>query len=101
MLIRTYIGNINKKIIDTFSEEVIQEKSAFDEYDKENGYEDFDNLEENNVYDSYLDVLNDLFNFLISKKINSLKECLDTNIVDLIDFIKFKLNKNEENQDYD
>lgn len=100
MLIRAYIESINKKIINTFSEEVIQEKSVFDEYDKENGYEDFEDTEENNIYDRYLEVLNDLFNFLIRKKVNSLKECLDTNIIDLIDFIKFKLNKDEEFEDY-
>ena len=100
MLIRAYIESINKKIINTFSEEDIQEKSVFDEYDKENGYDDLEYTEENNIYDRYLDILNDLFNFLIRKKVNSLKECLDTNIIDLIDFIKFKLNKDEEFEDY-
>lgn len=99
LLIRIYVENINIKIRSIFMEEVSQEKSIFDEYDKENGYGD-EELEGFNIYDSYLNILNNLIEFAIEKCKNSLKECLDTEIIDLLDYIKFKIDKEENQEDY-
>lgn len=89
---------------DILCEEQIKEVSAFDEYDKENGYEDGyeDDIEyEYSNYEIGLKILNILFDFAISKCKNSLKECLDMEITDLLEYIDYKFkNKEVSNEDY-
>lgn len=99
VFIRTYVENINEKIKSIFIEEVIQERSAFDEYDKENGYDNLDNANQMSICDNYLNILNSLFKFSISECKNSLKENLDTDIMDLLDYVEFCINNKEENQE--
>lgn len=100
-MIKKVILNINNKIGDIFFEKVEKEKSAFDEYDRENGYEDIEE-DETNIYDLYLNILNNLFK--ISKKAfgNSLKNSLDMDLSELLDyFIYYTENLDEENNDED
>lgn len=100
-LIKKVILNINNKIGDIFFEKIEKEKSAFDEYDIENGYEDNEE-DETNIYDTYLNILNNLFK--ISKKIfgNSLKQSLEMDLNELLDyFIYYTENLDEENIDED
>lgn len=100
-MIKKVILNINNKIGDVFFEKVEKEKSAFDEYDRENGYEDIEE-DETNIYDLYLNILNNLFK--ISKKAfgNSLKQSLEIDLSELLDyFIYYTENLDEENSDED
>lgn len=100
-MIKKVILNINNKIGDVFFEKVEKEKSAFDEYDRENGYEDIEE-DETNIYDLYLNILNNLFK--ISKKAfgNSLKQSLEMDLSELLDyFIYYTENLDEENNDED
>lgn len=100
LLIKKYINIIHLKIKDILGEEQIEEVSAFDEYDKENGYEDYIEDEYSN-YEIGLKILNMIFDFAISKCKNSLKECLDMEINDLLDYIDYKFkNKEVSNEDY-
>ncbi|MGL4730257.1 MAG: hypothetical protein ACRCW0_01560, partial [Clostridium sp.] len=57
LLIKKYINIIHLKIKDILGEEQIEEVSAFDEYDKENGYED-DTEDEYSNYEIGLKILN-------------------------------------------
>lgn len=100
LLIKKYINTIHSKINDILCEEEIEKASAFDEYDKKNGYED-DIEDEYSNYEISLKILNSLFDFARKKCGNSLKECLDMEIDDLLDYIDYKF-KNEEvsNEDY-
>lgn len=77
-------------------EEIEIEKSIFDEYDKEEGYV---TEEENNIYETLLNLLNEIFRFSIKRCKNSLKECLDTNICDLLDYAKSEMEYIEEHKD--
>ncbi|GIM32968.1 hypothetical protein [Paraclostridium bifermentans] len=100
VLIKKYINTIHLKMEYILCEEQIEEVSAFDEYDKENGYED-DTEDECSNYEIGLKILNMIFDFAISKCKNSLKECLDMEITDLLDYIDYKLkNKEVSNEDY-
>ena len=76
------------------------ESSAFDDYDKENGYEDED-IEEYSIYESSLKILNEIFELARIKFGNSLKESLDMDIDDLLDSIDYELNIKEQlKEDY-
>ncbi|MBE5936050.1 MAG: hypothetical protein E7262_09705 [Lachnospiraceae bacterium] len=64
------------------------EKSAFDEYDMENGYiED----EEVSYWDNYAKNLDNIIYIAIKNIGNSYKECLDSDAVDLLDYIHFSI----------
>lgn len=97
-LIKKVILNINNKINDIFFEKIEQEKSAFDEYDKENDYEELEE-ESENIYDTYLNVINKLFK--VSRQIfgNSLKESLDMDINELLDYFSYYIETLEEEKD--
>jgi hypothetical protein len=100
-LIKKVILNLNNKIKDMFFEEVEQEKSAFDEYDKENGYDDLEE-EKTNIYDMYLNILKKLFKVSKEKFGNSLKESLDLDLNELLDYFSYHIeNLGEENNDID
>lgn len=102
-LIKKYVNSINTKIIDIFGIGDNKESmSAFDEYDKENGYIDYQENDKINIYDSYLDILNTIFNISIRECKNSLKETLDISILDLLDYIKFQIDikNDQDNEDY-
>ncbi|WP_349401361.1 hypothetical protein [Clostridium perfringens] len=97
IFIRKYVENIQDRIREIFvgNRESIVEKSAFDDYDRENGYLD-EELEEN-IYDNHLTVINNIIQYSINNFKNSLDATLKMNIFDLLDYIEFDINnKNEE-----
>lgn len=71
-------------------EEIEVEKSIFDEYDKENGYEDDDNSEIN-VWDGCINVANMITKAAIRVLKNSYSQCLNTNIAELIKYLKYEI----------
>ena len=70
------------------TEEVEVEKSAFDEYDIENGYVDD---EDTRHWDNYAKNLDNILYIAIKNIGNSYKECLDSDAVDLLDYIYFSI----------
>lgn len=78
-------------------EPVEKQESAFDEYDRENGYEDEEQSEENRwkvcgqIVDRVLKIAIRLLN-------NSYSQCMKEDIVALLDYLKFELDTLNENQ---
>lgn len=80
------------KFKDLASEEIVYEGSAFDEYDKENGYED----EENSLWQVAKENVNRIIK-LSRKLLNmSYTDCINTDIYKLIDYIKFEIDSLED-----
>lgn len=78
---------IMEKFKDLASEEIVYEGSAFDEYDRENGYED----EQNNLWQVAKENVNRIIK-LSRKLLNmSYTDCINTDIYKLIDYIKFEI----------
>ena len=99
-LIKKYINNIHEKINSILGEDEESESSDFDDYDKENGYED-EYIEDCSIYESSLKILNEIFELARIKFGNSLKESLDMDIDDLLDSIDYELNIKEQiKEDY-
>lgn len=71
------------------SEPVEKETSAFDEYDRENGYEDKDMQE--NVWEVCSNNIDRVIQIAIKLLNNSYSQCLDTDIVELLDYMKFAI----------
>lgn len=80
-----------KTIVDILNgtDGIEQEQSAFDEYDIENGYEEQVTVTE--VYESHLDAINSIIQIAINQMHNSYKECLDSNLEDLLDYTIFQI----------
>ncbi|EHK2337335.1 hypothetical protein LTX12_000932 [Clostridium perfringens] len=98
--IEIYIRN---EVVERFKslgsvQEIKIEKSIFDEYDKEEGYEE---EREITIYENLLDTLYSIFRFARKQCNMSLKECLDISIVDLLDYINSEFEYLEENKDKD
>ncbi|MGG7142486.1 hypothetical protein ACQPVP_03370 [Clostridium nigeriense] len=67
----------------------MKEASAFDDYDKENGYED-EEIEEN----KYVDILFQIIRYGMRVHKMSYSECMDMDIVDYIDYLEFDMVRN-------
>ncbi|MFA9375752.1 MAG: hypothetical protein ACERKZ_03250 [Lachnotalea sp.] len=70
------------------------QSSIFDDYDKENGY-----IEENeqvNAWESYKRVLDNLLQICIKNMRNSYKECLESDLSDLLDYVVFQVEYDRE-----
>lgn len=94
---------IKDEIIERFkslsvTEEVAIENSIFDEYDKEEGYE-----EENEVpvFENLIDTLYSIFRFAKKQCNLSLKECLEIDLIELLDYISSEIEYIEENKSED
>lgn len=73
-------------------EEDSNESSFFDEYDKENGYED-EEIEE----EFYLtDILYSIYDFAISKQKMSFKDCEEMDFIAYIDYLNYIFNRKKE-----
>ncbi|WP_332841404.1 hypothetical protein, partial [Paraclostridium bifermentans] len=58
-------------------------------------------VEEYNLYENSLSILNELFKIARKSYNNSLKECLDMDIIDLLEFINFSFKDIEvQKEDY-
>ncbi|MCR6515802.1 hypothetical protein M4I33_13075 [Clostridium sp. LY3-2] len=72
------------------------EESIFDDFDKENGYVIEEHID---IYENLINLLNDVFRFSIKHCKNSLRDCLEINLVDLLDYVKSEIEYLEEHKD--
>lgn len=72
-------------------EPIQREESAFDEYDMENGY--VEEIETESIWEICGENIDCLVRIAIKLLKNSYSQCMDTDIVCLLDFIKFELKK--------
>ena len=68
--------------------------SAFDEYDQENGYIEETTQEE--IWRSYGDTLDSILQICIKSMRNSYKECLESDLSDLLDYVVFQVEYDRE-----
>lgn len=88
---------IMKKLLDIFqAEPVEEEKSAFDEYDIENGYEQ--EQPEQSVWKTCVEIIDRIVKIAIRLLQNSYSQCMSEDIVDLLEYLQFELDTLEENQ---
>lgn len=105
LTIALYIEDINKNINELGNKEneqvekVKYKGSIFDEDDRENEDEFDREIEEENRYTYYLESLNYIFKYAITSCGNSIRDCLNMNIIDLVDYIDFDIEYNEEHKD--
>lgn len=93
-----YIKEVIVEKFKNLSGEDIQiEKSIFDDYDKEEGYLTEEN--KTNIYETLKIALNNVFRFAIKQFRSTLKECLDINICELLDYVKSEMEYIEEHKD--
>lgn len=97
IFIRKYVDKIQDRIREIFVGDEVIEKSAFDEYDKKEGYLD-EELEEENIYDNYLNIIDNIIHYSIKNFNNSLEATLNMNILDLLDYIEFSINQRNEEE---
>ena len=76
-------------------EPVEKEESAFDEYDRENGYEE-ENQEENQ-WKVCSEILDRVVKIAIRLLNNSFSQCMKEEIVNLLDYLKYELDTVNEN----
>ena len=79
-------------------EQVEKEASAFDDYDRENGYEDEDEQPEENQWKVCGEIVDRVVKIAIRLLKNSYSQCMKENIVTLLDYLKFELDTINENQ---
>ena len=79
-------------------EQVEKEKSAFDEYDRENGYEDEPEEPEENQWKVCGEIVNRVVKIAIRLLKNSYSQCMKENIVTLLEYLHFELDTINENQ---
>ena len=79
-------------------EQVEKETSAFDDYDRENGYEDEDEQPEENQWKVCGEIVDRVVKIAIRLLKNSYSQCMKENIVTLLDYLKFELDTINENQ---
>ena len=77
-------------------EQVEKETSAFDEYDRENGYED--EQSEENQWKVYGGIVDRVVKIAIRLLKDSYSQCMKQDIVALLDYLKFELDTINENQ---
>ena len=79
-------------------EQVEKEKSAFDEYDRENGYEDEPEEPEENQWKVCGEIVDRVVKIAIRLLKNSYSQCMKENIVTLLEYLHFELDTINENQ---
>lgn len=76
--------------------QVEDEGSAFDDYDRENGYIEEKDQEE--VWESYKNALDNILQICIKNMRNSYKDCLESDLSDLLDYVVFQVEYDRETQ---
>lgn len=79
------------------TESVEKEESAFDEYDIENGYEE-ENEPEENAWKVCGEILDRVIKIAIRLLKNSYRQCMEEEILSLLDYLKFELDTVSENR---
>lgn len=87
---------ITPKFLELMDEPPEKEESAFDEYDRENGYDEAD--EQRNMWDVCLDNIDRVIQIAIKLLKNSYSQCLETDIVALLGYMKFAIKQVNEKQ---
>lgn len=87
---------ITPKFLELMDEPVEQEKSAFDDYDRENGYEEPEQTR--NIWEVCSDNIDRVIQIAIKLLNNSYSQCLETDIVALLDYMKFAIKSINEKQ---
>lgn len=80
------------------TEQIEKEASAFDEYDRENGYEDEEERPEENQWKVCEEIIDRVVKIAIRLLKNSYSQCMKENIVTLLEYLKFELDTINENQ---
>lgn len=80
------------------AEPVEKEQSAFDDYDRENGYEDDDEEQEVNQWRTCSEIIDRVVKIAIRLLKNSYSQCMREDIISLLDYLKFELDTINENQ---
>ncbi|MCD8038868.1 MAG: hypothetical protein LUE96_07285 [Lachnospiraceae bacterium] len=74
-----------------------QEESAFDDYDRENGYEE---QEERNTWEVCGDVIDRLIKAAIGLMRESYSQCMDEEAIGFLNYLKFELENVGESEQY-
>ena len=78
------------------SQQVEDQGSAFDEYDRENGYIEEHSQEE--IWETYRNALDNILQICIKNMRNSYKDCLESDLSDLLDYVVFQVEYDRETQ---
>lgn len=94
-------ASVNEKIREisemlSGSTQVEDQGSAFDEYDRENGYIEEHSQEE--VWESYKNTLDNVLQICIKNMRNSYKDCLESDLSDLLSYVVFQVEYDRETQ---
>lgn len=88
---------VSEKVLQIVEVEKIEkEESGFDEYDRENGYED-EGQNEENIWKSFKDIIDRIIKISIRITRNSYTQCMKEDIIELLDYLKFELDTINEN----
>mgnify|MGYP000074142418 FL=1 len=79
-------------------QQIEKEPSAFDEYDRENGYEDDLEEDEDNRWKTCGEIIDRIVKIAIRILKNSYSQCMKEDIEELLDYLKFELDTINENQ---
>lgn len=94
-VIDLYMNVVVEKInsIGDEGKKIIKKKSAFDEYDKENGY-----LDEEEESVDLIDNINLITKYCVSSRSYSVKEVYDSEILDVIQYVDFDIEYEKEHK---
>lgn len=76
---------------------VQKKKSIFDDYDKENGYLNEEELNKDSL-DIFQDNVNYIIKYCVSSRIMSMKDCLDSELIDVLEYVDFDIKYEEEHK---
>jgi hypothetical protein len=89
---------ISRKLLEIVeTEQVEKEESAFDEYDRENGYED--DQPEKNEWKICGEIVDRVVKIAIRLLNNSYSDCMKEDIVSMLQYIRFELKTIDENKE--
>lgn len=80
---------ITPKFLELMDEPVEKEESAFDDYDRENGYEELESQQ--SIWETCSENVDRVIQIAIKLLNNSYSQCLETDIVALLDYMKFAI----------
>lgn len=84
-----------RELSDVPPEEV--QKSAFDDYDRKNGYEDDE--ENGSIWEALKENVDRVVKIATRVLHTGYKECMESDIMTLLDYVKFEIETAEENKD--
>lgn len=87
---------ITPKFLELMDDPVEKEESAFDEYDRENGYDELE--PQRNMWEICSENVDRIIQIAIKLLNNSYSQCLETDIVALLDYMKFAIKQVNEKQ---